>query len=182
MLKYRRLLFLLIMGFAAYSFSNLFMNIPLATPTACLSIIGGVALIIMAFAETQKGNAETVISPVWGLIVYEIMSFISITLGFSSIYLELARQNAQNFFGLYDGMSAFYFSLVTFATVGYGDIYPFTMHAKFWVMSEIWFSIVLIPVVIATSIAWIINQKQLREQGDSFISPSSGKNILRRIK
>ncbi|MEN6325704.1 MAG: ion channel [Syntrophomonas sp.] len=182
MLKYRRLLFWLIIGFALYSAANLFFKMPYAAYLACLSVIGGLSLIIMAFAETQKADSEMFSHPVLGLITYEVLSFLSITTGYSSIYLDLARQHTQNFSGLYDGMSAFYFSLVTFATVGYGDIYPVTMHAKFWVMSEIWFSIVLIPIVIATSIAWIINQKQivLQEKRNSFIS--NGDNTLRRVK
>ncbi len=182
MLKYRRFIFWLIISFALYSAVNLFFKIPYATPLACLSIIGGLGLIIVAFAEIQKADSGMFSHPVLGLITYEVISFLSITTGYSSIYLDLARQHAHNFFGLYDGMSAFYFSLVTFATVGYGDIYPVTMHAKFWVMSEIWFSIVLIPIVIATSIAWIINQKQIivQERRNPFIS--NGENTLRRIK
>jgi hypothetical protein len=48
---------------------------------------------------------------------------------------------------------------VTFATVGFGDIYPVSVTAKLLVMSEIGAAVVLLPITIGTSIAQVITRR-----------------------
>lgn len=78
---------------------------------------------------------------------YTMSSYINILIGlimgFASIYYNLYQINTNNFrcnnhFGIIDSI---YFSIITFATVGYGDIVPNSKITKILVSSEILASI-----------------------------------------
>lgn len=166
-MKFHRILLGLILGFTIYALLNLFIEVPFSVIISSLAIIGGAISIIALFADSYKIKTTIISSQITVLIMYWIISFISITAGFSSIYLEMIRQDPHHFVGIIDGMSATYFSVVTFATVGYGDIYPESTAAKFVVMSEIWVAIILLPITIGTSIARVINHK-LKQQDEEF--------------
>jgi hypothetical protein len=65
-------------------------------------------------------------------------SVLAFVLGFGTVYFDLSSDEAH--FGTKEQlspMSALYFSIVTFATVGYGDISPKSDIARFWVSVEI---------------------------------------------
>jgi len=181
LMKFRRILFGILIGITVYSLFNLFIEVPFSAIFSSLAIIGGVALIFVLFIHQIE--AERIQAPGMILIRYWVMSFISITAGFSSIYLELVRQNPNHFAGIIDGISAIYFSINTFATVGFGDIYPISTVAKFLVMSEIFIAIIVLPITIGTSVAWIINHK-IKQQGKESIHEleKSKQKQLSRIK
>ncbi|WP_054691936.1 potassium channel family protein [Syntrophomonas palmitatica] len=182
MAKSRYLLLTLLIGLISYSFIDLFLKLPFEIPIASLSILGGLVFIAMAYIETKKMFNDTASNQAVVLMVYWVISFLGITVGFSGIYLELLRQNPVSFVGLSDGISALYFSLVTFATVGYGDIYPVSAIAKVLVMSEVLFSVILMPIVIAITIAFIINKKQLSQKNHKISLHQDEQTILKRIK
>lgn len=155
-------------GVTLASLINLFIYIPLSFLFAFLAVIGGVALIIFLFSDTFKTVSKVTKIPGTGLIGCWVTSFISITVGFSSIYLDLIRQNPYHFSGIIDGISALYFSVNTFATVGFGDIYPVSPIAKLLVTSEIFIALVVLPLTVGTSIAWIIKYK-IKQQNKASI-------------
>lgn len=70
------------------------------------------------------------------------------------MYTVLHRLDATSFSGRVEGpVDCFYFSVVTFATVGYGDIYPVTPIARLLTLSEIFVSMgSLVLLVLAYSI------------------------------
>ena len=129
-MNFRRILFGILIGSIVYSLFNLFIDVPFSPMFSLLAIIGGVILIFILFTDSHQIESEIIQGPGRVLIIYWVMSFISITAGFSSIYLELVRQNSNNFVGIMDGISAMYFSVNTFATVGFGDIYPISTVAS----------------------------------------------------
>ena len=96
-MKYRRILLGLLIAFTVYSLFNLLMDVPFAATFSSLAIIGGVGLIIVLFADSHQTEAEITPGPRMALIIYWVISFISVTAGFSSIYLELVRQNPNHF-------------------------------------------------------------------------------------
>lgn len=149
----------ILIGIMLATLMTLFVNIPFSAVFASLAIMGGVTLILALFSNTYRIKSRITTEPGMGLIGCWVMSFISITVGFSSIYLELVQHNPHHFSGITDGISALYFSLNTFATVGFGDIYPVSPIAKFLVTSEIFIAIVVLPLTVGTSIAWIVNYK-----------------------
>ncbi len=166
-MKSERILFIVLLMSAAYSLANLFNNVPFATGTSVLAAASGIVLIIAVFFDTYQTKAQIISSPIKILIAW-VMSIISINIGFSSIYLELVRQDPNHFKGIIDGVTAAYFAVGTFATVGFGDVYPVSVTAKFMVMSEIMAAVILLPIMIGSSIAWFINHK-IKQQDQEFI-------------
>jgi voltage-gated potassium channel len=88
------------------------------------------------------------------LTAYSVMCCI---LGFALIYVYLAQTKGA-FYGGLDSANAVYFSIVTFATVGYGDIYPTSRLAREFVSAEIITSM-LYQVFIFSVIAGFIREK-----------------------
>lgn len=182
-MKWHRMLLGALIITTFYALSNLIIHVPFAGVFSALAILAGILLFIIVFTDTCKIQAEIISNPAKLLITYWLLSFISIIIGFSSLYVELIRQNPHHFKGIADGMSAMYFSVVTFATVGFGDVFPVSVTAKFIVISEIIVSIVLLPITIGTSIAWFINHK-IKQQDEEFIErfTKNQPNQLYRIK
>ena len=81
---------------------------------------------------------------------------ILIILSFSLDYYCLTDCNSLSFSGISDGLSILerfselmYFSIVTFATIGFGDIVPSTLGAKFLVVLEIGTSFIMVVFIIS---------------------------------
>lgn len=157
-MKLRRILFWSLIGFAAYSLLNLIIEVPFSALFSALAIIGGVVLIFVLFIDTKQPESETISKLGMVLIIYWVMSLISIMAGFASVYLELVRQSPAHFAGIINGISAIYFSVGTFATVGFGDIYPISSMAKLLVMIQIGIAVIILPITIGASVSYKIQQ------------------------
>lgn len=83
------------------------------------------------------------------------VGFFTIVLGFSSLYAELVRAHPANFAGLEEGLLAIYFTLVTFSTVGFGDIHPVSMVARAAVTAEIAIAMFFSLVALSTTLSWV---------------------------
>jgi hypothetical protein len=97
---------------------------------------------------------------------YTVISVAMFIISYAILYSELSRID-QNSFNLVDDnkqkikldlLTGLYFSIVTFATVGYGDIYPVSNTARMFVSSEILFSLAF-TVAVFSVIASFIRQK-----------------------
>jgi hypothetical protein len=86
--------------------------------------------------------------------LFGVSGFVLVALNFATFYLLLVP----NEFGpeCLLPMSAIYFSFVTMATVGYGDIHPkaTASFAQFLVIAEIIVGLFYIAVVLVTLVAW----------------------------
>ncbi len=158
-MKVQRILYWLLSIATIYSLVNLWVVMPFSSLFSAFAVLSGFMLIMVVYKDTYKNRNERLYGPVNSLLVIFLLSFVSINIGFASIYLEMVRQDPNHFKGIIDGMSAIYFSLVTFATVGFGDVHPVSGAAKFIVMSEIMVAIMILPITIVTSIARFINHK-----------------------
>ncbi len=83
-----------------------------------------------------------------------------VVLGYAAIYLSLTTIHLLAFSKDLELASSVYFSLVTFATVGYGDFYPDSMSTKLLVCTEIVVALFVLAVVLATSTSWILSRRQ----------------------
>jgi hypothetical protein len=157
-MNFRCLTLGLLVVLSIYTVINLFLQVPFASGFSLLAIFSGIVFIAVLFTDAYRSKTNSFFTPPMVLIGW-ISSFTSIMAGYASIYLDLVRQDPYHFLGIADGMSAAYFSVVTFATVGFGDIYPVSVTAKLLVMSEIGAAVVLLPITIGTSIAQVITRR-----------------------
>lgn len=84
----------------------------------------------------------------------------SVVLGYAEVYGSLAAEHWIVFSKTLDPISSLYFSLVTFATVGYGDFYPDSPLAKLLVCTEIIIALFILAVVLATSTSWVLSRRE----------------------
>lgn len=92
------------------------------------------------------------------------VGFFAIVFGFSSLYAELVRLDPSHFFGLDDGFLSVYFALVTFSTVGFGDIHPVSMVARGAVTCEIAIAMFFSLVALSTTLSWITAYERQRHE------------------
>ncbi len=157
--KSRRYVLGILAGLAVYSLINLMVDVPFSNIFSSLSIVGGLAFILMLFIDAFRMDSDRYVNLGIVLVMYWAITAFSIVIGFSSIYLDLIRLNLNHFSGLVDGSTAIYFSLNTFVTVGFGDIYPVSPLAKALVMSEIMVTIIVLPITISTFVAGIVSNR-----------------------
>jgi hypothetical protein len=89
------------------------------------------------------------------VILFLGLGFFTIIFGFASLYTELLRQNPDNFSGLQEGFLTLYFSVVTFSTVGYGDVYPAAFIARIAAICEIFIAMFFSLIALSTTLSWV---------------------------
>ncbi|MEA5471759.1 potassium channel family protein [Spirulina sp. 06S082] len=92
------------------------------------------------------------------------LGFLTIIFGFANLYTDLLRQNPDNFSGLQAGFLSIYFSIVTFSTVGYGDIHPTSILARCAVICEIFIAMFFSLIVISTTLSWTIAHRRSQQE------------------
>jgi hypothetical protein len=96
---------------------------------------------------------------------------LSVATSFACLHYCISRQTPSAYSSVLNIPDSLYFSSVTFATVGYGDIYPRSLAAKGACTAEIWTGIlVLIIAVNIVSSIWL--QKQQPTPPEGAISPA----------
>lgn len=83
-----------------------------------------------------------------------------VVMSYGTLYFVLADAKAIAFSRNLTFLSAVYFSLVTFATIGYGDIFPDDDFARVLVGTQIVTSLALMSVVFAVSVSWLLSRQQ----------------------
>lgn len=142
---------------------------------AGLTVMAGVGLIALLVSEVFRGaGADVAVKLQRGPVTWEeyrfipslnrltfvllllALGFATIIFGFASLYTELLRQNPAHFDGLQDGFLAIYFAVVTFSTVGYGDIHPASELARGLALTEIIIAMFFSLIAISTVLSWAI--------------------------
>lgn len=160
------LIFSSLVALIVFSTVNSFVRLPLGIPIAFLTVIAGISLIGLIFLGIfQKSGIDNRFLPAQAksfrvLLLKWIACVVCIIMGYSSLYTEIFTRSADSFVGVLGGISSIYFSVVTLATVGYGDIHPVSSLARLLVVSEILIPIVLLPILLAISIFWVINRNR----------------------
>ena len=90
------------------------------------------------------------------ILLFSIFIIFFINISFALDYLCVSKIYIDSFFGLNHNQPFFfkffdllYFSIVTFTTVGYGDIFPFGKAAKFLTMLEMTTAFITIVFIIS---------------------------------
>ena len=106
--------------------------------------------------------------------VYLAAGLVGQVIGFAGLFAAVARASADAFSAWTDDrIAAVYFSAVTFATVGFGDIVPRSSLARSGVLVEITFSFTSIAIVVSSLVSWIMaqsqreNERKVRERAEA---------------
>jgi hypothetical protein len=186
LIRFRRFLTVFVLILSGYSIATCFYHFPLTFLISTISVLSGLSLALLILVEIFKGAGYEIqeefkqgneysrtlhfvpsLDNISTLLFSLGAAFLAVISGFSGVYAKLAHQNPSHFVGSLSNFSAVYFSLVTFATVGYGDIYPSSSLAQICVSIEIGIAMVLVAVVLATTISWVTESERRRH--DEFI-------------
>lgn len=92
-----------------------------------------------------------------------LFSIGGLVLGFAAIYVSISARYAQAFNQALKGWNAFYYSAVTLATVGYGDIHPTSWYTQALTILEIVLGYIITAVMVATLVGWLLSVAQSKE-------------------
>jgi hypothetical protein len=99
------------------------------------------------------------------LLLLSIFNYLQIIAGFAVLYLStesIIYSNCRNIVS--NPLDALYFSFITSATLGYGDIVPQSYWGKIFAMIELLCSIMIVSIIIAKFVSLGENQKEKRRQ------------------
>ncbi|MGC1245493.1 MAG: potassium channel family protein [Spirulinaceae cyanobacterium] len=151
--------------------------------TSSLSIICGLTLVILIVTELIVGAGSELecelqqdgkklfeyqfipsINQLHFLLLFLFLGFLTVIVGFSSLYAEMFRSNPEHFWGLKDGLLSIYFSVITFSTVGYGDIHPVSLLAKTVVMAEVFIAMFFSLVALSITLSWVASHEKQKQE------------------
>ena len=92
--------------------------------------------------------------PELGAVESIVTTFGLFLMSYSGLYLAMSNYNSTSFSEPLNHVGAFYFSLVTFATVGFGDITPTSDIARLAVSTQIIGDVLFIAVMIRGVLAF----------------------------
>jgi hypothetical protein len=90
------------------------------------------------------------------LVGFLASAAIAIVIGFATVYAWFDRFGVTPFSASCSKFSSIYFSIVTFATVGFGDIYPISIFTRGVVVAEIAISVALLSITFSALVSWLI--------------------------
>lgn len=111
---------------------------PIVSWTALIGALTVIAALLLwqiqlVSAEVERGR------PALGIALLSILSL----LVFATAYLALSRHGGE-FAGLHTRVDALYFTVITMATIGYGDITPSGQEARVVVLAQVVYSFVFL--------------------------------------
>lgn len=123
----------------------------------CACVVGLGVLIAYLVA---RGSRSTVPTRAEGLLLTVVLSLVF----FASVYYRLAQTSGQ-FTGLETRTDALYFTLVTTATVGYGDVAALGQTSRIVVMVQIVFNLVFLGTAASVMLDRVKERRQHRGRG-----------------
>lgn len=128
----------------------------LIVAVVCLAFIGWVIVLELRRAQKQ-------LQPIHLLLAFELALLV-----FALIYYVMYTRDPAQFEGMRTRLDALYFSVVTTATVGYGDVHAMSQAARAIVTAQIAFNVVFVAGIVA------LLQAQIRARSEARISPPPG--------
>lgn len=140
---------LLFVPYVAYPLALL----PIPHIYECLCIYSIAFVLVSGFLISAFKEHMSHISSPFDFVRFELLNLLSAVVFFGLAYFYLSKVDGGHFNQAIGAVDAVYFSFVTIATVGYGDIHPMSTLAKSIVIFEIifglWFFVTVIPVAVA---------------------------------
>jgi hypothetical protein len=128
-----------------------------------IAIVVGITSFYYIISELERGEGGTlkILSrPLHKLNIRDLIEAgLIIVISFAAVFYSFSNLYPGTFSSKLTILDSLYFSLMTVATVGYGDIYPISNLAKLLVMSEILFGLLYILFVISVFLSIFIKRQ-----------------------
>lgn len=138
-------------GFGAFMLVQLWMLVALFALEAAGSFYGFVPRLPKPLAILGRASSTLKHLPTSGGILMMFVSYIAFVYAYGVLYAFVASVDLAAFGSSLRGSDAIYFSVITAATVGYGDIAPKTSLAKWIVISEILLSLLYVVLLFSAA-------------------------------
>lgn len=138
-------------GFGAFMLVQLWMLVALLALEAAGSFYGFVPRLPKPFAILGHASTTPEHLPPGGGILMMFVSYLAFIYAYGVLYAFVSSVDPAAFGSSLGGSDAVYFSVITAATVGYGDIAPITGLAKWIVASEILFSLLYVVLLFSAA-------------------------------
>ncbi|MDI3281621.1 MAG: potassium channel family protein [Bacillota bacterium] len=119
------------------------------------------------FAPLRRLHLVPSLSGAVEVLLLVLFSIGGLVLGFAAIYVSISLRYPQAFNQALKGWNAFYYSAVTLATVGYGDIHPTSWYTQALTILEIVLGYIITAVMVATLVGWLLSVAQSGEVTNS---------------
>ena len=137
--------------FGAFMLAQLFGLVALAALEAAGSFYGFIPRLPKPFTILSKSeHAAKHLHPVGGIMMM-FVSYLAFIYAFGVLFAYLSSINHAAFSTKLGGIDAVYFSVVTAATVGYGDVTPDSAFAKALVSAEILISLLYVVLLFSAA-------------------------------
>lgn len=110
------------------------------------AVVGVMAVVVavpFAVLRRRLGHSPR---PVADAAVTVALMLVALVVGFSSIYVAMAKEDGGAIPGLDTRVDALYFTVTTLATVGFGDIYAASQSARLVVTIQMLFDLTVVAV------------------------------------
>ena len=87
-------------------------------------------------------------------VIFAVFTFVQFATAYAVFYRSLSGWDHHQFTQELGVISAFYFSVITIATVGYGDISPASSFSQILVVSEIALGVYFLATIVSTIASW----------------------------
>ncbi|MCY0882033.1 MAG: potassium channel family protein [Firmicutes bacterium] len=159
--RYTTIPFIIFLGALEASLSK---HIHLSGTIAGIGVVIWVLSFVIAFPRIMRRVRDN-----WMIIVLFILYLGNVILSYSLVYRSIYTLHPQDFHApnMLNPVSFIYYSITTFTTTGYGDIFPLTTGGRVWAMSEMMVGWLSSGFVIGALLSRLRNPPEKMLHGDS---------------
>jgi hypothetical protein len=126
------------------------------------------------------------VSNPFDFVTVELMNFAQLIIYFGMAFYCLEKASPRSFSEALSGVESVYFSVVTIATLGYGDICPASSYARILSIAEVlagfWFVATVLPTAIADQAERMRHYRTTQEKAIDAMQDAAKKGLIKLVE